>query len=397
MNNKGFAVSTILYGLSILGFLLIVMLMSTVTSNRINTKELVTSIEEDLNRYSVSQTTITSGDATQNQDFIVTPNHGGWYKIELWSAKVNPDTNGDYKAMTIKLPEDTRVSFYIGGQSETTKDTIACLSNLGRSQCTPDGENTILTTANKDVFRTSGNATQNYTITSDTNGEETTVNKSVVVSFDTTYNKVFLEETNNVAGARARITLVSKNDNIVESKDPTVKDGNYYILSKDKEEDGKWVALTAGEDESEIVNSNSFSGSKNQTWTITKVNNEYYTIINVGTGRALSSTSEAFYGHDLNTNNKYVENNNIRLQDWIIDKIAEDKYHIYSYIQTTEMDEMLTEHCGYVRTDGRFCIGKKASYDGEDNECSFSEKFKDEITLTLNNKCQDIQFINAEM
>ena len=41
MNNKGFAISTLLYGLSILGLLLIILLMSTVTSNRINTREYV--------------------------------------------------------------------------------------------------------------------------------------------------------------------------------------------------------------------------------------------------------------------------------------------------------------------------------------------------------------------
>ena len=59
MNNKGFAITTLLYGLSILGLLLILVLMSTVTSNRHNTKEVVQEIEEDLSRFSVSQASIT--------------------------------------------------------------------------------------------------------------------------------------------------------------------------------------------------------------------------------------------------------------------------------------------------------------------------------------------------
>ena len=394
MNNRGFAVSTMLYGLSILGFLLIIMLMSTVTSNRINTKELVSSIEEDLNRYSVSQTTITSSSPNVAENFIVTENHGGWYKIELWSGQITSDKNADYKSMTVKLPEYTKVSFYIGGQDEATKETIACLSELGRSVCTPDGEYTILTTENKDNFRNSGSVTQTYTL----NTDDTSVTRSAVVSFNETYNKVFLEETTSGAG-RARITLVSKDDHLIESKDPTARDGNYYILSKDKEEDGKWVALTAFDDEDEegkIVKSNGFNGSKNQTWTITKEDG-YYTIINVGTGRALSTTSEALFGHDLNTNNKYVKNNDTRRQDWIIDKLGEDNYNIYSYIDSNELDTLLTDHCGYVRTDGRFCIGKKATYDAGEDECTYSDKFMSEITLTINSKCQSLQFINAEI
>ena len=87
MNNKGFAISTLLYGLSILGLLLIVLLMSTVTSNRINTRELVKQIEEDLDRFSATQTTFTStNDAATAKEYIVASGRGGWYKIELWSA-----------------------------------------------------------------------------------------------------------------------------------------------------------------------------------------------------------------------------------------------------------------------------------------------------------------------
>lgn len=391
MNNKGFAVSTMLYGLAILGFLLIIMLMSTVTSNRINTKELVSSIEEDLNRYSVSQTTITSSSPNVAENFIVTANHGGWYKIELWSGQITSDKNADYKSMTVKLPEYAKVSFYIGGQSEATKETIACLSELGRSSCTQDGQYTILTTENKNDFRTSGSVEQTYQYTSN----DVTVNRTATVSFDETYNRVFLEETTTGTG-RARITLVSKDDHLIESKDPTERDGNYYILSKDKDENGKWVALTADDDEGEIVKSNGFNGSKNQTWTITKEDG-YYTIINVGTGKALSSTSEALFGHNLNTNNKYVKNNDTRRQDWIIDKLGEDSYNIYSYIATNELDTLLADHCGYVITDGRFCIGKKATYDAGEDECTYSENFKGEITLTINSKCQSLQFINAEI
>ena len=83
MNNKGFAITTLLYGLSILGLLLILVLMSTVTSNRHNTKEIVKEIDEDLSRFSVSQASITSTDPNKEKAYTVGAGHGGWYKIEL--------------------------------------------------------------------------------------------------------------------------------------------------------------------------------------------------------------------------------------------------------------------------------------------------------------------------
>ena len=52
LNKKGFAISTLIYGLSILGLLIITMLMSTLSNTRSNSKEMSNAIEDDLNRYS---------------------------------------------------------------------------------------------------------------------------------------------------------------------------------------------------------------------------------------------------------------------------------------------------------------------------------------------------------
>ena len=64
MNNKGFAVSTILYGLSIMGFLIVLVLIGIMASNRSNTKDFVMQVEDELNRFSSKQTEIVSNGNT---------------------------------------------------------------------------------------------------------------------------------------------------------------------------------------------------------------------------------------------------------------------------------------------------------------------------------------------
>ena len=58
-NNKGFAISTVIYGLSIMGILLVAIMMATMSSNRTHTSQLAKSIEEELNR--ISRTEISFG------------------------------------------------------------------------------------------------------------------------------------------------------------------------------------------------------------------------------------------------------------------------------------------------------------------------------------------------
>lgn len=49
MNNKGFAISTVLYGLVILMSLLLFLLLGTMSFSRDNNSKLVEQIEEELN------------------------------------------------------------------------------------------------------------------------------------------------------------------------------------------------------------------------------------------------------------------------------------------------------------------------------------------------------------
>ena len=56
LNNKGFAITTVIYGLAILGILLMALLMSTLSQARTNNNDITRSIEDELNRFSQTET-----------------------------------------------------------------------------------------------------------------------------------------------------------------------------------------------------------------------------------------------------------------------------------------------------------------------------------------------------
>ncbi len=122
LNNKGFAISTVLYALLIMVFLIVILMMSIMASNRKATKSLVSTIEAELNRYNQSATTIAYDEATTYQTYIIPSS--GWYKIELYGAEgggINGTTikggKGAYTSGIIYLDIGTELSFYIGGKA----------------------------------------------------------------------------------------------------------------------------------------------------------------------------------------------------------------------------------------------------------------------------------------
>lgn len=123
-NNKGFAISTLLYGLSIMGFLIVMLMISIMSSNRHNTSNFIKSIEEDLNRYSLTATTILPGtDANTAKMYTVPYGESGWYKIELWgSGGLKADGTdagkGAYTSGLIYLEQEQNLYFYVGTQNK---------------------------------------------------------------------------------------------------------------------------------------------------------------------------------------------------------------------------------------------------------------------------------------
>lgn len=125
MNNKGFAVSTVLYSLLIMVTLVVTLLISHMSNNRINSSTLVKKIEDELNRFSNTATEF-SQNAEEGQEFIVPYGKAGWYKIELWgaagagAASSSEDGNGAYTSGIVYLEENDYLYFYIGKQASSS-------------------------------------------------------------------------------------------------------------------------------------------------------------------------------------------------------------------------------------------------------------------------------------
>lgn len=121
MNNKGFAITTIVYGLSILGILLVMILMSTLSSTRSRSREMSETIEQELNRFSKASTVFKYKD-NNLQEYYVPSGESGWYRIELWGAQGGSSDGaggytGGYGAYTtgiIYLKENQKLYFKIG-------------------------------------------------------------------------------------------------------------------------------------------------------------------------------------------------------------------------------------------------------------------------------------------
>ena len=89
MNNKGFAITALIYGLAIMAFLLIVIIMSTLSSMRKNVKELSQEVESELlNLSKISVEYADRGTANNPKEYIYNIYSSGYYRIETWSPVV---------------------------------------------------------------------------------------------------------------------------------------------------------------------------------------------------------------------------------------------------------------------------------------------------------------------
>ncbi len=114
LNNNGFAISTLIYGLAIMGIMIVAILMATMAQTRSNNNSLAKSIEEDLNRFSKTETSFKPiGNGISSQEYIVP--ESGWYKIELWGSQGGGNGGrGSYTGGVIELQEGEVLYFYVG-------------------------------------------------------------------------------------------------------------------------------------------------------------------------------------------------------------------------------------------------------------------------------------------
>lgn len=123
LNNKGFAISTVIYGLSIMGIMLVAIIMGVISNSRANNTKISKSIEDELNRFSKTETSFDSS-ISGGQEFIVPEGESGWYKIELWGAQGGgvKGGRGAYTSGIIELNEGDILYFFVGkhGNSGTS-------------------------------------------------------------------------------------------------------------------------------------------------------------------------------------------------------------------------------------------------------------------------------------
>lgn len=306
MNNKGFAISSLLYGLLLVAFLIVAVLMSVMASNRKNTTSLIDKIDEELSRH--SNTIVEFSYTGDVQEFIVPYGKAGWYKIELWGAG-GKDANSEYKenrgsytSGVIKLVENQHLYFYVGGTGISS----------GRAF------NQINSTQNK-----GGGATDVRTVSGGSSYDETTSKNSIIMlagggqkggkyqgldtdgynagaSFISGYNGQNVVGDANFVGAnmfpainkddgKAKIELVSQEDNLtstaIVSGVTPIPTGNYYLSVS--EADGLLMSATTSDSDKNPTKLMFYEGLKKQRWTINAVDGNTYKIIETENNYAL--------------------------------------------------------------------------------------------------------------
>ena len=121
MDNKGFAVTTLLYGLTIIGILLIGAIMASIATTRNNMREISDKVEEDLINYTKSYNTY-----TEPSEYTFKATEDGFYRIEAWGPQGGTACDGEkgsYATGIIRLTSATPLKMTIGRCGESTKIT----------------------------------------------------------------------------------------------------------------------------------------------------------------------------------------------------------------------------------------------------------------------------------
>ena len=119
LNNKGFAITTIVYGLAIMSTMILTLVMSMLANTRRNTSDLSKTIEQELIRFSKTSILYDYQEAGhEDQEFIVPEGEAGWYRIELWGAQGGGNNGGlgAYTSGIIRLNEGQKLHFVVGKQ-----------------------------------------------------------------------------------------------------------------------------------------------------------------------------------------------------------------------------------------------------------------------------------------
>lgn len=141
LNNKGFAVTTLLYGTLILIFLSVFSIMAYMSANRSNTKKLTDEIKSELTSFGRKRARFSLVDNRKDEDKNYTSHTSGTpyyvaasgnYFIQLFGAQGGDKGGykggkGAYTSGVISLNAGTTLYFHIGGQGDDTN----CYTGIG--------------------------------------------------------------------------------------------------------------------------------------------------------------------------------------------------------------------------------------------------------------------------
>lgn len=129
MNRKGFAITTVIYGLTVLGLMIIVILMGLLSSARNNVSSESKRIEEDLIAFNLASKNYTCNTA---QTHTVPKGESGWYRIEAYAAP-NGNINGAYTTGIIYLPEGIELNVCDGGDAKVSYNGTILMKPISTS------------------------------------------------------------------------------------------------------------------------------------------------------------------------------------------------------------------------------------------------------------------------
>ena len=242
IGNKGFTVSTLLYGLLLIALLLVLLIMNSMSNNRANTRQLVKKIEGDLNRFSNSNSELrptTSGEDS-TQEFLVPPEKAGWYKIELWAPRNNSGTKGDYVSGLIYLYSNDSIYFKVNKTTDTPADVQVFINPAQEANSTL----MVANQGNSTIMGYNSNAVSYANVEDDPHDSEAT--RTRVYSI---FNGFISKNVYNEDIGRATINLVSKDPVtappgkksalLMESNHPNIK----YVKISNPQKKGKLVIM----------------------------------------------------------------------------------------------------------------------------------------------------------
>ena len=112
LKNRGFAITALLYGLSIMALMTVVLLMSIMQNSRKNNTTVVKDVEQELNSYGEATADFVGG----GTKYIVPSGQTGYYKIEVF----NGGSSGTLSSGTVYLKENDVLNLSVANNTTGT-------------------------------------------------------------------------------------------------------------------------------------------------------------------------------------------------------------------------------------------------------------------------------------